>query len=129
MAMNREEFYARTMHTPDDPDRAARRATLREISRLRRIRVEVTPQRLDAGVLVPANSTLVEFLRGQSGNVPETIPFGTELPYMVALGAEACVFGPGDIRVAHRTGEYVAVADLQRGVEILAAAIERFAQP
>lgn len=32
--MNRDEFYARTMHTPDDPDRAARRATLREISRL-----------------------------------------------------------------------------------------------
>ncbi|MGZ7041248.1 MAG: hypothetical protein ACXVH7_05595 [Thermoanaerobaculia bacterium] len=32
--MNRDEFYARTMHTPDDPVRAARRATLREISRL-----------------------------------------------------------------------------------------------
>ena len=32
--MNRDEFYARTMHTPDDPDRAARRAALREISRL-----------------------------------------------------------------------------------------------
>ena len=32
--MNRDEFYARTMHTPDDPDRAARRATLREFSRL-----------------------------------------------------------------------------------------------
>ena len=32
--MNREEFYARTMHTPDDPERAAQRASLREISRL-----------------------------------------------------------------------------------------------
>ena len=28
------EFFTRTMHTPDDPARAARRATLREISRL-----------------------------------------------------------------------------------------------
>jgi len=32
--MNRDEFYSRTMHQPDDPARAARRATLREISRL-----------------------------------------------------------------------------------------------
>jgi hypothetical protein len=32
--MNRDEFFSRTMHTPDDPARAARRATLREISRL-----------------------------------------------------------------------------------------------
>jgi hypothetical protein len=45
--MNRDEFYARTMHTPDDPDRAARRATLREISRL----------------LMPLHRTLIEAAR------------------------------------------------------------------
>src|SRR5436305_6765352 len=55
------------------------------------------------------------------------ISFGTELPYLVAMGAQACVFGPGDIRVAHRTGEFVPLAELSRAVEILAAAIERFA--
>ena len=58
-----------------------------------------------------------------------TIPFGTELPYLVEMGAQACVFGPGDIRVAHRTGEFVPLAELSRAVEILAAAIERFAAP
>ena len=46
--MNREEFYARTMHTPDDPDRAARRATLREISRL----------------LLPLHRSLIDAARG-----------------------------------------------------------------
>jgi len=92
-----------------------------------KIRVEVKPQRLDAGVLTAANSPLVEFLRARSGNAPETIPFSTELPYLAALGAEACVFGPGDIRVAHRTGEFVPLQELEKAVGILAAAIEKFA--
>ncbi len=29
--MRKEDFYARTMHTPDDPDRAALRAALRDL--------------------------------------------------------------------------------------------------
>ena len=94
-----------------------------------RIRIEVAAQRLDAGVLVPEDSQIVAFLRAESKNAPETIPFGTELPYLVRLGASACVFGPGDIRVAHRSGEFVPVAELARATEILAAAVERFAKP
>jgi len=31
--MRKEDFYARTMHTPDDPARAALRETLRELSK------------------------------------------------------------------------------------------------
>jgi hypothetical protein len=29
--MRKEDFYARTMHTPDDPERAAQRASLRDL--------------------------------------------------------------------------------------------------
>lgn len=29
--MRKEDFYSRTMHTPDDPERAAQRAALREL--------------------------------------------------------------------------------------------------
>jgi hypothetical protein len=32
--MRKEDFFARTMHTPDDPARAATRSALREISKL-----------------------------------------------------------------------------------------------
>ena len=92
-----------------------------------RLRFDVTPQRQDKGVLVPASAQIVNFVQNSSSRDPETIPFGTELPYLVALGAEACVFGPGDIRVAHRTGEFVPIDEVRRAVEILAAAIERFA--
>jgi acetylornithine deacetylase len=88
---------------------------------------EVNVQRLDKGILQARNSPLVEFLRERTGNAPETIPFGTELPYLAALGAQACVFGPGDIRVAHRTGEFVPLDELHKAVDILAAAIEKFA--
>jgi acetylornithine deacetylase len=45
---------------------------------------------------------------------------------MIALGAEAVVFGPGDIRVAHRTGEFVPIDELNQSVEILLRAIQRF---
>ena len=55
-----------------------------------------------------------------------TVAFGTEAPSLIALGAEAVVFGPGDIRVAHRTGEFVPVDELHRCVEILSQAIEKF---
>ena len=33
MAFSKSDFYARTMHTPDSPERAALRAALREVSK------------------------------------------------------------------------------------------------
>ncbi len=34
MALDKKSFYARTMHTPDSPERAALREALREVSKL-----------------------------------------------------------------------------------------------
>ena len=34
MPLDKKSFYARTMHTPDSPERAAHRAALREVSKL-----------------------------------------------------------------------------------------------
>jgi acetylornithine deacetylase len=91
-----------------------------------KISIEVQVQRMDQGVAVPEDSPVVRFLSEKTGNAPQTIPFSTELPYLAGLGAQACVFGPGDIRVAHRTGEFVPLAELREAEGILAAAIERF---
>ncbi|HEX4383625.1 MAG TPA: acetylornithine deacetylase [Myxococcales bacterium] len=91
-----------------------------------RISVTVKAARLDQGIAVPEQSEIVQFLARKTGNAPQTIPFGTELPYLAALGAQACVFGPGDIRVAHRTGEFVPLAELHEAVDILSSAIEQF---
>src|SRR5262249_8470257 len=65
---------------------------------------DIEASRADESFETPASSALVGFLEAQTGNSPGTVAFGTEAPSMIALGAEAVVFGPGDIRVAHRTG-------------------------
>jgi acetylornithine deacetylase len=87
---------------------------------------EVRPLRLDEGMETPADSRLVRFLENESGSHAGTIAFGTEAPQMIALGAEAVVFGPGDIRVAHQTGEFVPVEELHRCALILKRAVEHF---
>jgi acetylornithine deacetylase len=91
-----------------------------------RLRVDHTPIRVDKAAVTPADAEVVRFLEQESGNPSRAIPFGTELPELIDMGAEACVFGPGDIRVAHRTGEFVQVAELERAASIYARAIERF---
>ncbi|MHB8417367.1 MAG: acetylornithine deacetylase [Myxococcales bacterium] len=88
--------------------------------------VTVAVSRADPGVDTEAGAPLVRFLEEQSGQPAGTVAFGTEAPELSQLGADAVVFGPGDIRVAHRTGEHVPEADLERCAEILRAAIERF---
>jgi acetylornithine deacetylase len=80
---------------------------------------EVDAARTDEGYETSPDSRLVNLLEQLSGQKSGTVAFGTEAAQMTALGAEAVVIGPGDIRVAHRTGEFVPVAELERCVAIL----------
>ena len=84
--------------------------------------------RLDGGMETSAESHLVRELATLSGHAAGTVAFGTEAPQLVEMGAEAVVFGPGSIRTAHRTGEFVPAAELAACVRILAQAIEKFCQ-
>jgi len=87
---------------------------------------EIDANRFDESFETRADSPLVEFLEDASGKSSGTVAFGTEAPSMISLGAEAVVFGPGDIRVAHRSGEFVPVDQLNECVQILRQAIEKF---
>jgi acetylornithine deacetylase len=87
---------------------------------------ELVVTRLDAGVETPENAPLVRALEHETGNAAGTVAFGTEAPQLAELGADAVVFGPGDIRVAHRTGEFVPAEELRECVGILRRTIERF---
>lgn len=89
----------------------------------------VRVQRLDGGVETKADAPLVRALEELTGKSSGAISFGTEAPQLAELGADAVVFGPGDIRVAHRTGEFVPVSELKESVTILRAVIERFCGP
>ena len=87
---------------------------------------EIDASRADESFETTSNSALVRFLEDESSAVSGTVAFGTEAPSMIALGAEPVVFGPGDIRVAHRTGEFVPLDQLNGCARILRQAIERF---
>jgi acetylornithine deacetylase len=92
-----------------------------------RLRFRFDAGRLDVGASTPPDAELVRYLEGESGKPSATVSFGTEAPQLVQLGAQAVVFGPGDIGVAHRTGEFVPQVELERCAQILARAIARFA--
>ncbi|HSP78369.1 MAG TPA: acetylornithine deacetylase [Myxococcaceae bacterium] len=84
--------------------------------------------RSEPAVDTRADAEVVRLLAELSGNAPITVPFGTEAPQLTELGAEAVVFGPGDIRVAHQTGEHVPLEHLVRCEAYLSRAISHFCQ-
>ena len=86
---------------------------------------EVDAARADEGFETSQDSRLVKLLQELSGAESGTVAFGTEAAQMAELGAEAVVIGPGNIRVAHQTGEFVPVDELNRCTEILTQAIRR----
>ncbi len=85
---------------------------------------EVIASRADSGFEIPADSQIVQLLERLSGKPAGTVAFGTEAAQMIELGADAVVIGPGNIRVAHQTGEFVPIDELDRCVAILRQAIE-----
>lgn len=87
---------------------------------------EIEVIRIDAGMETAVDSPLVRFLEEATTKEAGTVAFGTEAPQMAELGAQAVVLGPGNIRDAHRTGEYVPVTELHACVAILSRAIEHF---
>ena len=83
----------------------------------------VDANRQDTGFETSPDSPLVQLLERATGNEPGTVAFGTEAAQMMLLGSEAVVIGPGDIREAHRTGEFVPVSELERCAEVLRQSI------
>lgn len=101
-------------------------AIAEETSRDHNLSFEVDAARADQGFETPANSRLVTLLEGLTAKNAGTVAFGTEAAQLASLGAEAVVLGPGNIREAHRTGEFVPAAELEAGTVILAKAVETF---
>jgi acetylornithine deacetylase len=75
--------------------------------------------RSDSGFATDSGSALVKLVERLSDSPATTVSYGTEAPYFNQLGAETVVFGPGDMKVAHRSGEYVSIAELERATDIL----------
>jgi acetylornithine deacetylase len=86
---------------------------------------EVDASRADSGFETEPCSPLIQLLENATGLNSGTVAFGTEGAQMQALGSEAVVIGPGDIREAHRTGEFVPAHELEQCTDILKHAIEQ----
>jgi acetylornithine deacetylase len=82
-------------------------------------------KRLDPAFAPSQTQHIVDLLRRLTRRAPATVSFGSEAAHLAALSSEVVVFGPGTMTVAHRSGEYVAAADLDRCVEHLTMLIER----
>jgi acetylornithine deacetylase len=102
------------------------RGLAHDVALERGVGVSIKPQRMDRGLETSPAGELVRFLEQASGRAPATAAYYTEAPHFAELGAEAVVFGPGDIRVAHATGEHVPVEEMERCADVLARAINRF---
>jgi acetylornithine deacetylase len=83
-------------------------------------------QRMDPPFSPSATSDLCTFLAETTALAPGTISFGSEAAHLSGLAEEVVIFGPGDMGVAHKTGEFVPVAALDRCVAYLKRAIMRF---
>jgi acetylornithine deacetylase len=68
---------------------------------------------------------LIELLEKTAGLESGAVAFGTEASQMMELGSQSAVIGPGDIRNAHRTGEFVPVDELERCAEILRECVKQ----
>jgi acetylornithine deacetylase len=79
----------------------------------------VEVRRAESGFATRPESRLVQLLEHETAQPAGAVSFGTEAPQLTALGAEAVVFGPGSMSVAHTSAEFVPVADLERCAELL----------
>lgn len=117
---------------PGEPPDRALRLIEEELNRLRRrvpaLEAEIQPLRLDPPFEPGKQTELRDLLSRLSGRTPSTVSFGAEAPHLRPSGGEAVVFGPGDMTTAHRTGEYVPVAQLRACVRHLQAAVAHFCQ-
>jgi len=89
---------------------------------------EVDANRQDTGFETAPDSPLIKLLEKATGKTSGTVAFGTEAAQMKTLGSEAVVIGPGDIREAHRTGEFVPIEELERCAEVLRQSIQQICQ-
>lgn len=76
-------------------------------------------------MLTDADAEIVKLAEKLSGHACASVAFGTEGPYLNAMGMQTVILGPGDIDHAHQANEYVALERIQPMMDILTGMIGR----
>ncbi|MCP5159143.1 MAG: acetylornithine deacetylase [Gammaproteobacteria bacterium] len=74
----------------------------------------------------PATAAIVRAAEELTGAPAGVAGFGTEGPYLNALGMETVILGPGSVDCAHQPDEFLPLAAIQPTLEVLRGLIERF---
>ena len=82
-------------------------------------------KRLDPPFDPAATDHLATLLESLTHRRSTAVSFGTEAAHFTALTSEAVVFGPGNMTVAHKTGEFVAATELSECTAYLSAVIRK----
>jgi acetylornithine deacetylase len=90
-------------------------------------KAELEVKRIDPAFDPSETQELASMLTSLTGRAAATVSFGTEAAHV--RSTETVVFGPGDMTVAHKSGEFVPVAELRECVGYLKNVIERFCAP
>lgn len=72
------------------------------------------------------NSEVIQVAEKLSGREPGTVAFGTEGPYLNAMGMETVILGPGDIDQAHQANEYLSLDRIPPMLDILTNMVSHF---
>lgn len=89
------------------------------------VEFEVDPAELP-GMYTATESDIVRMAERLSGEPAGSVGFGTEGPYLNALGMDTVVLGPGDIDVAHQANEYLALGRIEPMKKIVRELIKHF---
>ena len=68
----------------------------------------------------------MRYLETATGRPAGTVAYGTEGPFFNALGMETVIFGAGSIDQAHQPNEYLAHAQIEPAIEVLAGLINQY---
>ena len=74
----------------------------------------------------PATAAIVQAAEALTGAPAGVVSFGTEGPYLNALGMETVILGPGSVDCAHQPDEFLPLATIQPMLEILRGLMTRF---
>jgi len=111
-----------------DPMRAAALIE-NQLARLReanpKLDAQLQVKRLDPAFEPAATDRLVAVVQSLSRRHSGTVSFGTEAAHLHSLTEETIVFGPGNMETAHKSGEFVPLAELNQCTAILEAAIKK----
>ena len=74
----------------------------------------------------PATAAIVRATEDLTGVPAGAVNFGTEGPYLNAMGMETVIVGPGDVECAHQPDEFLPLAAIPPTLDLLRGLIGRF---